>query len=173
MIVYKGFPTPYPGKERGCVWVDAGGPHILPNLLDEGAPLDWGMDVIAGRRLPRSGSAALAYTLCAAVVEEAQARRVYQRFRVRHIDPLPVAEPWMITQKQIREWIAQIEADGERDRRAIARAPQEHLRVERETGPGLNGLPVKWDTDDEGRPIPTRDPDDFTWNPAPFKRPGT
>ena len=178
LIVYRGFDVPSrtSGGGRAAVWIDeskqdaARGPFDLPNLVT-GKPggLDWGSTEHSGIKVPRRGCDALALALCAAVLEEPEARRVHKLFQHRHINDLPAGR-WTFTHSQVRAWVQAIQQDLVANARAVARAPQERPQIERDTGPGANGLPVRWDSDDEGQIIPATDPDDMTWSPAPYRR---
>lgn len=171
MIRYRGFPVPSrTGQGFAGVWIDQNGPHDLPVLVGT-AGLTWGTtEVFPGRRLPRPGNDALALALCAAVVDEPRARAAYKIFRHRHVDPLPADMPWAWTHAELAALVATIERDMAAGRRMVARAPAERPDFAREDGLGANGVPVRWDTDDSGAIIPSRDPDDPTWTPAPHRR---
>ena len=173
MIFYKGLDTTRPdGKGRSCIWFDnkkipPEGPFYLPDFFGHG--LDWGSIDIAGRKVPRKGCDALALALCAAILDETDARKVYKIFQFRHVNALPDVR-WSITHGELRRWVGEVVQALDENRRIVARAPSERVAFERETGVGANGLPVRWDSDDHGRIIPATDPDDMTWSPAPYRR---
>jgi hypothetical protein len=171
MIVYVGYDKPADRGGRVCAWLDKAkrqGPYELPNLLDEGG-LDWGM-IPGSTKIARPGSKALAMALCAAVVDRPQALRMHQLFQFRHVNSLPPNSRWTIEHSQLRAWVTRLAADMGENELLVARAPRERVQFERETGLGAHGVPVRWDSDDEGKTIPATDPDDMTWSPAPHRR---
>ena len=176
MIMYKGLDTTGPnGLGRACVWINTsqrypdGGPFYLPDLLSNRCGLNWGSTEICGRKVPRQGCDGLAFTLCSSIVDEPEARRLYKLFQHRHVNAMPDGR-WTLTHSQVRAWVQAIQRDIVDNARAIRQAPTERLEIQRETGIGANGVPVRWDTDDDGKIIPAHDPDDMTWSPAPYRR---
>jgi hypothetical protein len=174
MILYKGLDIPPPdgGRGRTCIWYDTTKPpppYYLPDLTGNGRGLNWGQFEVAGRKLPRDGCDALALALCAAILDEEAARKAHKLFQFRHVNTLPDGR-WTFTHERLRALVMQLLQDMGENERMIARAPRDRVEFQRETGVGANGVPVRWDTDDDGKIIPARDPDDMTWTAAPHRR---